>query len=155
MYLTVGACLRLQNPHTPCKSLPALPGVSHTLGLKIPGRCSGAWAEQGWKHMDCKIHPGKHGMPRSELSPTSSSGCSLKPPASRHSPARLAWSATCCQRRRSPVPARGQQQHRATNFLLLHRLSLSFNSSQTPDPKKQRYFPSCRRPTRCRHSSRC
>lgn len=46
-----------RDPQTPCKSLPALLGVSHTLGLKTPGRCTGAWAEQGQRHTNCKIHP--------------------------------------------------------------------------------------------------
>lgn len=58
--------------------------------------------------------------------------CLLLPGAG---PARLACSATCRQRQCSSDTGRGQQQRRAMNFLLLHQLSLSFNSSQTLDPK--------------------
>lgn len=58
--------------------------------------------------------------------------CLLLPGAG---PARLACSATCRQRQCSSDTGRGQQQRRAVNFLLLHQLSLSFNSSQTLDPK--------------------
>lgn len=52
-------------------------------------------------------------------------------------PARLARSATCRQRHRSADAGTGQQQRRATNFPLFHQLSLSFNSSQTLDPKSK------------------
>lgn len=158
MHSIAGACLVLHVPHPPCKSLPAVPA----------GRCLGEpGAEQayGWRHMDCESHPTAGATSSATLtSPEPSTTtparvghckpmqrCLLLPGAG---PARLACSATCRQRQCSSDTGRGQQQRRAMNFLLLHQLSLSFNSSQTPDPEKPRSFPSCRHPTSRRRSSR-
>lgn len=135
MYPTVGACLGLQDPRTPCKSLPALPGVSHTLGLKTPGRCSGAWAEQGREAQGLQDPPVPAGetrnatlraFPNTQLRLLTQNSCSQAQPCTSGLECHLLPTAPLSS------PCEGTTAAQSNK---LPALTSAFNSSQTPDPK--------------------